>query len=119
MAQSAYPTMAFGASAQVWVKVMNTGSATWIKGSGTEARIGVVNDDQTLTNLGLADGWLLSNRPAAQTEASVGPGQVATFTFSVKGVRLGSYPLRLRPVIDGLTWMDDQGIFLQITVIPN
>jgi hypothetical protein len=24
--------------------------------------------------------------------------------------------LRLRPVIDGLTWMEDQGIFLQITV---
>ena len=38
------------------------------------------------------------------------------FNFSVKGVRLGSYPLRLRPVIDGLTWMEDQGIFLQLTV---
>jgi hypothetical protein len=119
VAQSAYPTMALGGTAQVSVTVMNSGSATWVKGAATEARIGIVNDDQTLTQLGLADGWLLANRPAAQTEAVVTPGQTATFSFSVKGVRLGSYPLRLRPVIDGLTWLDDQGIFLQITVTPN
>jgi hypothetical protein len=116
VAQSDYPTMSFGGSAQVWVKVQNTGTATWTKGTGTEARIGIVNDDSTLTNLGIADGWPISNRPAVQTEASVAPGQTATFTFSVKGVRLGSYPLRLRPVIDGLTWLEDQGIYLQITV---
>jgi hypothetical protein len=116
VAQSGYPSMAFGASAQVWVKVLNRGTATWTKGTATEARIGVANDDQTLTQLGLADGWLASNRPAAQTEAAVAPGQTATFAFSVTGVRVGSYPLRLRPVIDGVTWMEDQGIFLQITV---
>ena len=116
VAQSAYPTMAFGGTAQVWVKVMNRGSATWTRGTATEARIGVVNDDQSLTQLGLADGWLWSNRPAAQTEASVAPGQTATFSFSVNGVRIGTYPLQLRPVIDGITWMEDQGIFMQITV---
>jgi hypothetical protein len=116
VAQSAYPTMTVGARAQVSVTVMNTGSATWTKGTSTEARIGIAHDDQTLTQLGLADGWLLANRPAAQTEAEVGPGQTATFSFSVKGVRAGSYPLRLRPVVDGVTWLEDEGIFLQITV---
>jgi len=116
VSQSAYPTMPFGGTAQVWVKVRNSGSAAWTQGTATEARIGIVNDDQTLTRLGIADGWLLSNRPAAQSEAGVLPGQTATFSFSVKGVRPGSYPLRLRPVIDGLTWMEDQGIYLQITV---
>jgi hypothetical protein len=116
VAQSGYPTMSFGGTAPVWVKVMNAGSATWTKGTPTEARIGIVNDDQTLTQLGIADGWPLASRPALQAESAVLPGQTATFTFSVKGVRLGSYPLRLRPVIDGLTWLEDQGIFLQITV---
>lgn len=116
VSQSDYPTMSFGDTATVWVKLMNTGTAAWVKGTSTEARIGIVNDDQTLTNLGLADGWLLSNRPAAQTETNVMPGQTATFTFSIKGVRLGSYPLRLRGVVDGITWLDDQGIYLQITV---
>ena len=116
VAQSAYPTMAFGASAPVFVQVRNTGTATWVKGTGTEARIGVVGDDSSLSQLGIADGWLLSSRPAAQTEPTVAPGQIATFSFSVRGGRLGSYPLRLRPVIDGITWMEDQGIFLQLTV---
>ena len=119
VAQSAYPTLSFGSSAAVFVQVRNTGTATWTKGTATEARLGVSGDDSSLSQLGIADGWLLSSRPAAQTEAVVLPGQVATFSFSVKGVRLGSYPLRLRPVIDGLTWMEDQGIFLQITVDPN
>ena len=116
VAQSAYPTLAFGASAPVFVQVKNNGTASWVKGTGTEVRIGVVGDDSTLSQLGIADGWLLSSRPAAQTEAVVAPGQTATFNFLVKGVRLGSYPLKLRPVIDGLAWLEDQGIFLQITV---
>jgi hypothetical protein len=114
--QSAYPTLAVGGTSPVFVKIMNTGTATWTKGTATEARIGVVGDDPSLTQLGIADGWLLASRPAAQTEAIVGPGQVATFTFSVTGARAGSYPLRLRSVIDGITWMEDQGIYLQITV---
>ena len=116
VAQSAYPTLASGASAPVFVQIKNTGTATWVKGTGTEARIGVVGDDATLSQLGIADGWLLGSRPAAQNEAVVAPGQTATFNFLVKGGRLGSFPLKLRPVIDGLTWMENQGIFLQITV---
>lgn len=116
VSESDYPTMSFGGTSTVWVKLQNTGTSAWVKNSSTEARIGIVNDDQTLTNLGLADGWLLANRPAAQGEAVVMPGQTATFTFSIKGVRLGSYPLRLRGVVDGITWLDDQGIYLQITV---
>jgi hypothetical protein len=116
VAQSAYPTLAVGTTAPVFVQVKNTGSATWVKGTGTEARIGVVGDDATLSQVGIADGWLLSSRPAAQTEATVAPGQTATFNFVVKGARLGSFPLKLRPVIDGVTWMENQGIFLQITV---
>lgn len=114
--QSGYPTLALGETAPVYVQVKNTGSATWVKGTATEARIGVVGDDSTLTRLGIADGWPVSNRPAAQTEGVVAPGQIATFSFSVRGVLYGSYPLRLRPVIDGITWMEDQGIYLLITV---
>ena len=116
VAQSGYPSLPFGGSAQVWVTVKNTGTATWAKGTATEARIGVVGDDRTLARLGLGASWPIPDRPAVQSEDSVAPGQVATFAFSVAGVRLGTYPLRLRPVIDGLTWMEDQGIFLQITV---
>jgi hypothetical protein len=28
------------------------------------------------------------------------------------------YSIHLRPVIDGATWMEDQGVFLIVTVLP-
>jgi hypothetical protein len=28
------------------------------------------------------------------------------------------YSIHLRPVIDGTTWMEDEGVFLIITVLP-
>jgi len=28
------------------------------------------------------------------------------------------YSIHLRPVIDGVTWMEDEGVFLVVTVIP-
>jgi hypothetical protein len=34
----------------------------------------------------------------------------------VKGVAPGSYLLRLRPVIDGVTWMEDQGVYVVVSI---
>jgi hypothetical protein len=56
---------------------------------------------------------------ATQAEASVAPGQNATFTFQVKAPPTPAvYSIHLRPVIDGTTWMEDEGVFLIITVTP-
>src|SRR2546426_493928 len=61
--------------------------------------------------------WLSANRVAAQTETSVPTGANATFTFQVRAPQIaGTYSLHLRPVIDGTAWMEDQGVFLVITV---
>ena len=47
------------------------------------------------------------------------PGGVGTFSFQVRApLTPGTYALHLRPVIDGTTWMEDQGVFLIITVTP-
>ena len=60
-----------------------------------------------------------SDRPAIQSEATVAPGGIGTFTFQVRAPSgPGTYAFHLRPVIDGLTWMEDEGVFLIITVIP-
>lgn len=61
----------------------------------------------------------LPDRAAVQTEDLVPPGGNATFRFSVKGALPGSYILRLRPVVDGVKWMEDQGIHAVITVKPG
>lgn len=45
---------------------------------------------------------------AIQSEATVAPGAVATFTFGVRAPETpGLYRLHLRPVIDGNTWLED------------
>lgn len=115
VAQSEAPEVVAGEDAQVTVTLRNTGTIAWRKGGSTEARLGVVGE----VPKALASGWPLHDRAAVQAEDLVPPGGNATFTFSVKGALPGSYVLRLRPVVDGAKWMEDQGIHTVITVKPS
>src|SRR5207245_2224763 len=82
---------------------------------GTAARLGVNLAANTWA--GLSVNWPFTTRPAIQTEASVAPGTLGTFTFQVKAPPMpGLYAIHLRPVIDGVTWMEDEGVFLYVTV---
>jgi len=115
--QSAYPTMAAGTSTTVNVRFKNTGTATWQRGvAGAQANLGLNGDTTAFAALGMNDGWISPNRLATTVEASVAPGAVGTFAFRVRApVAPGVYRLPLRPVIDGVTWMEDQGVFLVVT----
>jgi glucose/arabinose dehydrogenase len=117
VSQSPYPTLQPGqVSPPLTIVFRNTGAQTWTKGVlGQEARIGINQDDAQWAPLGVS--WMSANRVTAQIEASVPPGTNATFTFQVRAPQLaGTYALHLRPVIDGAAWMEDQGVFLTITV---
>jgi uncharacterized protein YkwD len=119
LTQSPYPTLRAGqVSGQLSISFVNTGSQTWTKGLlGQEARLGVNRDNETWAALGV--GWPSANRVAFQSEPSVAPGGVGTFTFQVRApVTPGVYAINLRPVIDAVTWMEDQGVFLYVTVVP-
>jgi len=119
LTQSAYPTLRAGqVSGTLSISFLNTGAQTWTKGLlGQEARLGVNRDNETWAGLGV--GWPSANRVAFQSEASVPPGGVGTFTFQVRApMTLGTYAINLRPVIDAVTWMEDEGVFLYVTVIP-
>jgi glucose/arabinose dehydrogenase len=117
VSQSPYPTLPPGqVSAPLSIVFRNTGTQTWTKGVlGLEARLGINQDDAQWAPLGV--NWMSANRVAAQGEASVPAGANATFTFQVRAPQTaGIYSLHLRPVIDGSSWMEDQGVFLTITV---
>jgi hypothetical protein len=115
--ESAYPILAAGASAQVSVRFRNTGTAIWQRDVvGKQANLGLNGDTTTFAALGMNDGWLSPNRLATTVAASVAPGEVGTFTFRVRAPAVpGIYRLPLRPVIDGVSWMEDQGVFLVVT----
>src|SRR5438477_138035 len=117
VSQSPYPTLQPGqTSTPLNVVFRNTGSQTWTKGvANQEARLGINGDDAQWAPL--AVNWPFPTRVAAQAEATVAPGANATFTFQVRAPQSpGSYSLHLRPVVDGQWWMEDQGVFLTITV---
>ncbi|HUQ41137.1 MAG TPA: CAP domain-containing protein [Candidatus Limnocylindrales bacterium] len=115
--QSLWPTLAPGAMTQLQVRFRNTGTATWMKGvPNAQANLGINGDNQTFAALGMSVNWLANDRPAAQSEATVPPGGTATFVFTIRAPQApGSYRIPLRPVIDGRTWMEDQGVFLVVT----
>jgi glucose/arabinose dehydrogenase len=117
VSQWPYPTLQPGqVSAPLTIAFRNVGTQAWTRGVlGLEARLGINQDDAQWAPLGV--NWMSANRVAAQTEATVPPGANGTFTFQVRAPQsAGTYSLHLRPVIDGTAWMEDQGVFLTITV---
>ena len=117
VSQSPNPSLAPGAtSGDITITLRNNGTKTWTKGVlGQQAAIGIRNDDRTWASL--AVNWPDPSRPAVQTETSVAPGSLATFTFKLRAPQTPStYVLSMRPVIDGTTWLDDEGLFVALTV---
>jgi uncharacterized protein YkwD len=117
VSQSAYPTLRVGElSGPLSISFRNAGSLSWVRGTlGQEARLAVNQDNARWAALGV--NWLSANRVAAQSEAMVVPGAIGTFSFQVRAPTTpGLYAIHLRPVIDAVTWMEDEGVFLYITV---
>lgn len=114
--QTAPPTLVPGATTSVRVRFKNTGTATWTRGlAGKQANLGINGDSKSFAAQGMAVDWLSADRVATTQEAAVAPGAIGTFTFSVRApMTLGEYRIPLRPVIDGVQWMADQGVFLVV-----
>jgi endoglucanase len=104
--QTQHPNLRPGESGTLTVRVANTGTRTWSRGLlKQQVNLGLDGDDRTASALGL--GWPSADRVAIQNEPAVAPGAIASFTFRVRAPSApGMYPLRLRPVVDGVTWME-------------
>lgn len=114
--QTSWPTMVPGTTTSVTVRFKNTGTAPWTRGiAGKQANLGINGDTKTFAALGMAVNWLSEDRVATTQEAIVAPGGIGTFTFTVRApLAPGEYRIPLRPVIDGLQWLPDQGVFLVV-----
>jgi hypothetical protein len=98
------------------ISFRNVGSSTWIRGSSAEARLGIVNNDRRFFELGFAHDWLAPDRPAAQLEDVVSPGSLANFSFQIRGAVTGVHRIPLRPLVEGVTWMEDEGAYVEVWV---
>jgi len=127
--QSGYPTLCPGERSNAVVAYYNSGSRGWVKGRmGEVAYLGTWNGDpgqDEPTVLGgngemgtPQTGWPRFNRVALQPSDYVGPAQVAWFQFTIQAPeRPGFYRLYIRPLVEGAAWMEDVGVYWQVTVL--
>jgi len=127
--QSGYMSLCPGDRMTATVAYYNSGSRGWVEGRmGEVAYLGtagsdpgqdapsIVGGDGTLGSP--ATGWARYNRPAVQPAAYVGPGQVAWFQFVVQApLTPGTYRVSIRPLVEGAQWLEDYGVFWQVTVL--
>src|SRR2546426_6649149 len=118
-AQSADPGVDPGAFAPLVVALRNTGSQGWYRGvADRQANLGT-SDPQDAGHPEFAASWLSVNRLTSTTTDYVAPGEVGWFEFTVRAPGAsGDYKLGLRPVVDGVSWLEDDGIFFTIHVSP-
>ena len=103
-------------TADITMVFRNTGSVAWAKGTLSEVRLGIVGDDPRLSEQGYAVAWPFPTRPAVQSESSVAPGDTATFRFTIRGESAGRLIIRVRPVMEGVTWLEDEGAYVELFV---
>lgn len=114
VSQTAFPEIEVEEISTFSVKLRNDGAVAWRKGGSSEVRLGLVGASQDPVLVG--NGWPLPDRPAVQEEEIVPPGDTATFTLNVRGAVPGEFLLRLRPVVDGVAWLPDMGLYTVVKV---
>jgi hypothetical protein len=90
--------------------VRNTGNVTWYKTGSNPVHVGTSRPYGRLSPF-FSNSWLGQNRPAQMKEASVAPGQVATFEFNYTAPgQPGTYLEYFSLVVEGREWMTDIGL---------
>lgn len=121
VSQNAYPTaLATGSAYQFTVTVKNTGTITWTRDVvhlGTSRDKDHVSGFARESSSGATSGWVSANRIQMQ-ESSVAPGATATFSFWLRndGRSPNIYKEYFQLVADGVAWMEDLGIYWDVTV---
>ncbi|HEX9495189.1 MAG TPA: hypothetical protein VGA38_05475, partial [Candidatus Limnocylindria bacterium] len=127
--QSGYMSLCAGDRMTATVAYYNSGSLGWVAGRmGEVAYLGTADSDPGQDAPSIvggdgafgspATGWPRYNRPALQPAPYVGPGQVAWFRFTVQApATAGTYRVAIRPLIEGAQWLEDYGVFWQVTVL--
>jgi len=120
--QSAYPdVMAPGESVYVWIEIKNTGTSSWFDSGnnitrlGSGSKYGANNQGRDYSSEFSNSRWLSNNRPTKLQVSEVKPGETASFAFLITApTQIGTYKAYFTPVVDGVTWMKDIGIYWQI-----
>jgi hypothetical protein len=87
--ESAFLSLKPGDSGTFSVFFANTGTTSWVVGSGTQVNLGICAADKVTCNVtsaqaAWANGWLSSTAYATSTKSAVAPGDFSAFTYNIK-----------------------------------
>lgn len=126
--QSGYMNLCPGEQATATVAYYNSGSKGWSVSDASQTAFLGTSGPQPGQDAGsllggdgqfgtVVSGWPRFNRVAVQTPAYVAPGEIGWFQFTIRApADAGTYKLHLRPLIEGVSWMDDEGVSWSVTV---
>ena len=112
-------TLKRGETSTVWIDIKNTGNKTWKRDGPNPIRLGTSNALNRSSQFVVGGDWVSANRPTNADKDKVAPGETARFSFTVRAPdnsAPGTYNEYFRPLLEGQTWLTDQGIYLPITV---
>ena len=115
VSQSDFQTVSpAGTSNDFTLTVKNIGGATWYKNT---VRLATSRPTDRTSQFIPDWGWISPNRIQMQ-EDSVAPNGTATFRFKMKAFAIypGTYREHFQLVADGIGWMEDPGIYWDITI---
>ncbi|HEX7260089.1 MAG TPA: hypothetical protein VF272_04130 [Candidatus Saccharimonadia bacterium] len=108
-----------GETATFTVSARNTGFNTWTNSGPNPVRLGASRPNDR-SSIFATNTWVSPARPATLKEASVAPGGTGTFTFTVKMPATGgNYREYFNLLVEGKMWLNDPGLYYDITVIPD
>jgi hypothetical protein len=108
-----------GQRAYIGFTAVNRGSVTWTNSGSNPVRVGTTHELDRQSPF--ADStWISATRPTAMKEASVAPGQTATFEFWIKAPESSRTDFKeyFDILAEGRAWMPDLGMQYGISVEP-
>ncbi|MBD3329916.1 hypothetical protein GF354_00120 [Candidatus Peregrinibacteria bacterium] len=95
------------------VKIKNTGSSTWRKSGQNTVYLGTDHPQDNVSMLSNPR----STRIGYLLEDEVKQGEIGTFNINIKTPGIsGYYRQYFTPVVEGITWMQDSGMYFETTV---
>ncbi len=102
-----------GETAEVIVKLKNTGNTTWNQSGTNTVLIGADHERDRTSDFVSPR----SSRLATLEENQVPPGEIGTFIIDIIAPdKAGYYKEYFTPVVEGETWMIDSGMYFETTV---
>jgi Trypsin/Fibronectin type III domain len=107
-----------GQRGRVVITVLNTGSAVWTNSGPNPVLLGTDRPRDHASAIA-APGWISPTRAARLAEDRIEPQRQGAFSFPfVAPTTAGDITENFTPVAEGLSWFDDVGLYLRMTVVP-